>query len=60
MLHTFTITRTAPQRTLLHFAMEIFAKPKSHGESNIQIPMIPSAQFSITPYILEAQERGVK
>jgi len=31
----------SPQRMLLHFAIERFAYPKSHGESKIQNPTMP-------------------
>lgn len=33
--------------------------PKTHGETNIQSPIRPSAQFSITPSILEGREERV-
>ena len=42
---------------LLHFAIEIFANPKSHGESKIQNPTMPSIQYSTTTLFYEPDAR---
>jgi hypothetical protein len=53
MLHAFMMMSTRPKRTLLHFAIEIFENPRSHGESKIQTPMMPSIKFSVTSLFYE-------